>query len=151
MILENLQEIDRHAQKNSGFAKAVQFLAGNNYASLDDGRHEIDAGNVFALVSSAPGKGREQAVLEAHRNYIDIQFCVSGHDEIGIRPVASCERISKKYDPKKDIMFFADPPLEWITIKENTCAIIFPEDAHAPMAAEGPMKKIVIKVAVKQQ
>mgnify|MGYP003394802536 CR=1 FL=1 len=151
MILEDLKQIGSHAAINAGFAKAAQFLTENDYASFDDGCHEIDVGNVFALISSAPGKGRGKAVLEAHRKYIDIQFCVSGHDEIGIRPVASCEKISKKYDAHKDIMFFADPPLEWITIKDNTCAIIFPEDAHAPMAAEGPMKKVVIKIAVDQE
>jgi biofilm protein TabA len=151
MILEDLRQIGRHAAQNAGFAKAAQFLADNDYASLEDGCHEIDAGNVFALISSAPGKGRDKAVLEAHRKYIDIQFCVSGHDEIGIRPLQSCEQIRKKYDANKDIMFFADPPLEWIMIKDNTCAIIFPDDAHAPMAAEGPMKKVVIKIAVTQE
>ena len=151
MILEDLQQIGRHAATNAGFAKAAQFLAENNYVSLDDGCHEIDGGNIFALISSAPGRGRDKAVLEAHRAYIDIQFCVSGHDEIGIRPLSRCQQISKKYDAKKDIMFFADPPLEWITIKDNTCAIIFPEDAHAPMAANGTMKKVVIKIAVEQK
>jgi beta-galactosidase beta subunit len=45
-------------------------------------------------------------------------------------------------------MFFSDAIEEWITITSTTCAIFFPEDAHAPLATNDKIKKLVIKIKV---
>jgi len=148
MIIDDIKNIGRYGGQNDGFRKAADFLSRTDGAALEDGCHEIDGGRVFALVSSKPGLGRDKARLEAHRQYIDVQFCASGHDEIGIRPLSACTMAKKKYDAKKDVMFFADSPLEWVTVEGSTCVILFPQDAHAPSGSHGPMKKIVIKLKV---
>ncbi len=47
-----------------------------------------------------------------------------------------------------DVVFFEDTVREWISIEGSTCAVFFPDDAHAPLGGEGACKKIVVKIRV---
>jgi YhcH/YjgK/YiaL family protein len=148
MIVVPVDHLQKYGYLHPGLEKAGTFLAGVDLQSLTDGRHEIEGDALFAIVSTCAGKGRSGARLEAHRNYIDVQYCLSGTDLIGYRPLAQCEQISEDYDALKDVVFFADQALEWISVEGNTCAVFFPDDAHAPLGGEGVCKKIVVKIRV---
>lgn len=148
MIHTSLSDISKHKHLNPGFGKAAEFLKKTDLKILGIGRHPVDGENVFLIIEKCAGKGREKAALEAHRRHIDIQFCVFGYDEIGIAPVSACRDITQEYNEEKDIMFFGERPAEWIRVDAKNCAIIFPEDAHAPLAAESVMIKGVFKVRV---
>jgi biofilm protein TabA len=147
MLIISIDQLQKHRHLHPGFEKAGSFLAGVDLQSLTDGRHEIDGDELFAIVSTCVGKGRG-ARLEAHRNYIDVQHCLSGKDIIGFRPLAQCTTAAAAYDEAGDVIFFEDLVCEWISIEGSACAVFFPEDAHAPLAGEGPCKKIVLKVRV---
>lgn len=148
MILDDLERGERYVALHDGFRAGFEFLRRADLADLPGGRHEIDGDRVFALVNRDPGRGRKGARLEAHRKYIDIQFLVSGREEIGWRPTAQCQQLTDPYVAERDIMFFADPPQTWIELPVGKYMIFFPEDAHAPLAASGDNLKVVIKVAV---
>ena len=105
---------------------------------------------LFLLLNTDPGRGREKAVLEAHRKYIDIQFTVFGCEDIGWRQIQKCAQVVKPYDADRDIAFFSDAPEAWVDVPTGTFAVFFPEDAHAPLAAVAgtELLKAVMKVAV---
>jgi YhcH/YjgK/YiaL family protein len=117
---------------------------------LAPGRHEVANDRVFALVEDAPGRKREQAELESHEKYIDIQLVVSGTDMMGWKRTATCTQISKEYHPAKDIRFFKDTPDVWLPVSAGMYAIFFPEDAHMPMISDGHLRKVVMKIALDQ-
>jgi YhcH/YjgK/YiaL family protein len=148
MLVDYLQNADRYRPLHSGFARGFDFLRSQDAAQLADGRHEIDGTRLFALVSRQPGRGRDDSMLEAHRKYIDIQFVVQGEDCIGWMPLSDCQQVSSPYDGDKDLVFFADRPATWLAIPRGAFAIFYPEDAHAPLAMQGPLHKIILKVAV---
>jgi biofilm protein TabA len=148
MILDDLSRAARYAALHDGFRQGFEFLSRDDLESLPSGRHEIDGDRVFALVNRDPGRGHEGARLEAHRKYIDIQFLVSGREEIGWRPTAECQQLTDPYSSERDIMFFGDAPQTWVELPVGKYMIFFPEDAHAPLAAHGENVKVVIKVAV---
>ncbi len=148
MILDDLARAARYCDLNPGFRLGFDFLMRTDLAILAGGRHEIDGQRVFALVNRDPGRGRAGARLEAHRQYIDIQFLVDGQEEIGWRPTAQCVQATEPYDADRDIAFFGDAPQTWISLPAGKYMIFFPDDAHAPLAATGPNTKVVIKVAV---
>lgn len=148
MILDDLQAAGRYDALHPLFCKGMEFLARADLESLPGGRHEIDGDRVFALVNRDPGRGRAGARLEAHRKYIDIQYLVSGREEIGWRPTEQCQQVSEPYDDSRDILFFADQPQTWIELPVGKFMIFYPQDAHAPLAATGDNLKVVIKVAV---
>ncbi len=148
MILDILENADRYECIHPGFAPAFDFLKNTDLASLPDGRIEIDGDRLFAIASVAEGRGLEGAKLEAHRRYIDIQYCTQSHDIIGWEPTSACQQSSQGYDETKDLEFFSGRADAWVNVAPSTFAIYFPEDAHAPLAADGPVHKIVVKVAV---
>jgi biofilm protein TabA len=148
MILDDLTNAERYVRLHEGFRAGFEFLRSPDLLSLEGGRHDIDGDRVFALINRDPGRGHEGARLEAHRKYIDIQFLVDGSEEIGWRPLGECQSISEPYTDARDILFFADRPSSWIALPVGKFMILYPEDAHAPLAAHGDNVKAVIKVAV---
>jgi biofilm protein TabA len=148
MILDVVASEKRLKQLHAGFGPALEYLRQTNLGQLPAGRQEIDGGRLYAMVIRGEGKGQKGAKLEAHRRYIDIQYSITGADVIGWKPAATCRDPEQAYDEKSDCQFFRDAADSWVTIPQGNFGIFFPEDAHAPAAADGPIHKVVVKVAV---
>jgi len=54
----------------------------------------------------------------------------------------------KKFDTEADFGLFKDEPTSYITLKPNEFAIIYPEDAHAPIIGNGKIRKLVVKIKI---
>jgi YhcH/YjgK/YiaL family protein len=148
MILDALSQAERYYAVQPRLQAGFEFLRSADLDTLSPGRHAIDGDRLFVSIGDELGRGAQGARLEAHRSYIDIQVAVSSSDLIGWRPLADCRRISEPYDSGRDIMFFADEPQTWLALLPGWFAVFFPEDAHAPLAGQGPLRKAVVKVAV---
>jgi biofilm protein TabA len=151
MILNVLTSEERLRKLHPGFGAAFQFLQGTNLNQLPEGRREIDGPRLYALVVRGQGRGQKGAKLELHRRYIDIQYSITGPDVIGWKQISTCLNPVEDYDEQKDVQLFLDASDSWVTIPQGSFGIFFPQDAHAPMAAEGPIHKVVVKVAVDWQ
>jgi YhcH/YjgK/YiaL family protein len=151
MILDTLSNDERLTKLHPGFGAALEFLRGANVSQLPEGRQEIDGSRLYAMVIRGQGKGLKGAKLEAHRRYIDIQCSLAGSDVIGWKPISACNNPVQAFDEKKDFQLFLDSPDSWVTIPQGNFGIFYPEDAHAPMGADGAIHKIVVKVAVDWQ
>lgn len=149
MIVDTLQNADAHAGLHPGFKRAFEFLRALPPEGLQPGRHIIEGSRIFALAAEDQGRGVEGARLEAHRKYIDIQFVMSGDERIGWRDLAECREVAEPYSDERDIEFFREPPASWSRVAPGSFAIFFPDDAHAPLAGRGPVRKVVVKVAVR--
>lgn len=148
MIIDAITHIDFYVRLNPRFSLVHEFLRKNDPQKIAVGRHMIDGDHVFAIIEECSGKGRAAARLETHRKYCDIQFCIKGSDEIGMRPRVLCQRVAERYDDERDIEFYSDPIDTWVRVNSDICAIFFPEDGHAPLAGAGDMLKCIVKVAV---
>lgn len=156
MILDRLQIADRYAVLHPAFARAFAYLRDANWAQLmtasqrtdHNTRHSIDGDRIYVSIDAVEGRGREGARLEAHRRYIDIQFTIDGHEEIGWKPLDACAVTSVAYDGAKDVMFFSDRPDSWLSLPAGHFAIFFPDDAHAPLAGRGMLTKAIVKIAI---
>jgi biofilm protein TabA len=146
MITDKLNQSEKYYDMHSAFKKAFTFLRENDLSKLAVGRHEIDGDKLFCLISQGTGKTRTEAKLEAHRKYIDIQYIISGTDEMGWKPIAKCINIDTEYSEATDIVFFKDNPQTWKKVPAGSFAIFFPQDAHAPMVSNSEIRKAVIKV-----
>jgi biofilm protein TabA len=148
MILDVLEKANRYLSLNKGFAKAVAFLSRPDLKELPVGKYEIDSERVYAMASKDFGRKKEDALLETHEKYIDIQLVLAGTDTMGWKPKSLCKNPSGAYDQKEDIQYFADEPDAWISTKSGAFVIFFPEDAHMPLISLGQLHKVVVKVAV---
>ncbi len=150
MILDILDNAHQYLSLNKGFAKAFEFLMRPDLKELPVDKYEIDCDRVYAMVAKDPGREKQDAQLETHEKYIDIQLILEGTDTMGWRPKASCKQPSGMYDPKTDLQFFADEPDTWLATKSGAFAIFFPEDAHMPLISSGQLHKVVVKIAVSE-
>jgi len=148
MIVDSLARASRYETFLPGLKAGFDFLARTDLARLENGRHEINDTQAFALVAREQGRGKENSLLEAHRKYLDIQYIIEGEDLIGWLPTASCRRVSSPYDAERDLEFFYDRPDTWLVLPAGMWAIFMPEDAHAPLATQSPVHKVIVKIAV---
>jgi len=148
MILDVLPNAHQYFALHPGFAKAFAFLARVDLGQLPVDKYAIDGDRIYAIVARDPGRKKEDAQLETHEKYIDIQYIVTGMDTMGWRPKASCTQPAGPYDPETDLQFFADQPDAWLATKSGAFAVFFPEDAHMPLISSGEIHKVIVKIAV---
>ena len=149
MIIDTMDNSNRYEALHPLFPKAFQRLKELIAQSdLPAGRVELDGATMFAMNVDGVGCPTDEAKLEAHRAYIDIQYTAAGSDHIGWSHLSAING-NEGYDQEGDVEFFSDTPQCWINVPVGHYAIFFPEDAHAPMANTGqPTRKIIIKIAV---
>lgn len=147
-IVDRLENYEKYVALHPAFAKAFAFLRQNDMTKIEQTKHIIDGDKLFCSVATSQGRKREEGLLEAHRKYIDIQYVISGKEEMGFKPVAECKQVKEAYSAEKDIAFYSDAPATWIPVPPGSFIIFFPEDGHAPLIGEGDILKAVVKVAV---
>jgi YhcH/YjgK/YiaL family protein len=151
MILDTLQQWHHYRWLGDRFERAFEYLAHFDPAT-PDGRHEIDGSDVYASVMRYTTRLVDQFKFEAHREYADVQFIVSGRERILWAPLASLVQVTEPYDAAKDLIFFA-PPAVWTPLQlgAGQFAVFLPEDGHAPSTEWGgvcDVLKVVMKVRV---
>lgn len=148
MIIDDLASSQRYERLHPGFAAAFAFLRKKSLMCLAPGKYLIGGENIYAVVSEGKGRSRKAAKLEAHKKYIDIQYCLAGKEEMGWRALADCVKPLGRFDSKKDFMLYKDKVDTWAVVKPGEFVIFFPSDAHAPLVGTGRILKVVIKVKV---
>ena len=117
MILDVLENAHRYLTLNKGFAEAIAFLLRPDLKKLPVGKYEINGDRVYAMVSKDTGRRKEDALLETHERYIDIQVVLEETDDMGWKPRSLCEQPSGEYDQNNDVQFFKDEPDAWLAVK----------------------------------
>jgi len=149
MIFSTLSQADRYATLHPLFPRAFEFIRDTDLRALAPGRYPIVGDDLFVIVESVVGRSREEAQLECHRRYIDIQLVLEGVDEMGWKALADCREPVAEHSEEKDIRFFCDAPTTWIVTPPGSFCIFFPEDAHAPLVSNGVVHKLIFKIATK--
>ena len=148
MIVDKLDKFHLYTHVHPLFKEAFLFLQKHASLPFDPSKQEVRGKDLIAIIEESKGKTEQHARLEAHRKYIDIQYVYEGHDKMGWSPLERCKHVSESYIPEKDILFFSDRPESWVYVPKGYFTVFFPEDAHAPLAFEGHVKKIIMKVAL---
>ncbi len=150
MVIDSIQNASKYFSVHPSFEKAFQYINSQDLAKLEDGKFDIDGDSLKAIVSNKNGMTAEEstAKFECHNNNIDIQVCINGKETMGWKPKESCTSQKGDYNPEKDVLFYSDAPDMYFQLTNGQFAIFFPDDVHAPMIGEGPIKKLVIKVKI---
>ena len=149
MIIDKIENADLYKNLGERIKKSIDYIRGTDLKKLQPGRYEIDADNIFALISEYHTKAESEGKLEAHKKYIDVQYVIEGEELIGYTPLGDQE-ISEPYKEENDIIFYKGEKV-FIKVTERMFAIFFPEDVHMPgiqVEKKSPVRKLVIKVKV---
>ena len=147
MIICPFKEIRRYAGAIPGLEEAVQTI--ENLQNLEPATYPLSCGKVVvnAPALTRDGEGRD---LEAHRNYLDIQYIVEGEEYMGWAPTDSLT-VTREYSEQGDCSMHAGA-CEFIRIPAGFCYIVFPEDAHLPQVhlngKQTEERKILVKLKV---
>lgn len=133
---------------NPNYAAAMQFIMENDLNALPNGKHVIDGDNLFVNIMDCQLKTMDEAKLEVHDKYIDVQIPLSGPETFGVKDRSACTKPVGEMDPVKDILFFEDEFEEVLEAGIGQVVTFAPCDAHAPLIGEGTIHKAVFKVKV---
>lgn len=146
MVVDTLDNLGKYASLNPLFAQAVEFLQSHDLQAMEVGKTELQGKDLVVNVAQTAPKTKEQAKLETHNEFIDIQIPLSGTEIIGYTAAKDCVPADAPYSVEKDITFFDGLADTYLTVKPGMFAIFFPQDGHAPAITENGVKKIIVKV-----
>lgn len=147
MIIDKLENIGMYASVNPLFAQAIEFLKSTDLNAHELGKVVLKEGELFINFAAARPKTKDDAKIETHNNFIDIQIPLTGTELMGYMP--RTDLAEAEYNAEKDVTFYPGHATDYLTVKPGMFAIFFPEDAHAPGVTEVELKKVIVKVRVK--
>lgn len=146
MILDSLSNSALYEALHPRFKMAFDFLKNTDLSALEPGKIELDGANLFVNVVDITGKSEDEAKMETHDKYIDIQLPVGNAETMGWIAKNKLKDILEAYNEEKDITFFRDKASNLILVQPYEFAVFFPEDGHQPGIGAGTYRKIIVKV-----
>jgi len=124
---------------------AFLFLKTQDLTKITPGKHPIVGDKVFANVTEAPSNKMEDVKWESHKNYVDLQYIITGKEMIGVADTSAAV-ITKPYTV--DVINYTATGV-YYTTDPGAFFLFFPNNAHRPtIKVDGydVVKKIVIKI-----
>lgn len=146
MVIDKLENLEKYISLNPFFAQAVEFLSSHDLNALEVGKIELNGKNLIVNIAQTKPKTKEEARLETHIDYIDIQIPLSGTEIMGYTAAADCLPADAPYNAEKDITFFEGAAQSYIAVTPGMFAIFFPQDGHAPGITPEGVKKVIVKI-----
>ena len=150
MVYDKITHLETYAGLSEDIRTGLEFLR-NATPATENGVHELSP-NVKAIVSEYTTKPENENGYEAHRQYIDIQYLISGSEKIACLPLEYLKE-TKPYDEKGDCALYRETSVrpQEVLLGNGYFAILYPQDGHMPqLCAEQPLavKKVVVKVKI---
>lgn len=146
MVLDTLDNLMKYASLHENFEKVFRYILQLDFNDLNPSTIVLDD-NAYLKIDEVDLRNAEDAHLEVHDQYIDIQIAVGNSECIGYRSRKECKKMLRE-DWANDIAFFEDDFEFTFCLPKNSFAILFPWDAHAPIIGVGKTKKIIAKVKI---
>ncbi len=146
MIVCPFDSLRRYAAVIPGLEEAIKTIEG--LENWEPATYPLSCGKVIV---QAPGTttALAGAQLEAHRQYLDIQYILEGEEVMGWAPVDTLTPVGAFNNDNDYGMYEGD--CTPVAVKAGYCYIVYPEDAHAPskhLDNATNYRKIVVKLAV---
>ena len=150
MILDTMTNAKRYEGLHPGFKKAFDYIRNTDLASLAPGKYEIEGDDVFGLIQEYKTLPVEEKQFETHKNYIDIQYIISGEEMMGYTALENLT-VKTPYNPEKDCEFYDDAQMSECVVEAGSYAVFFAGEPHKPgCTATGreasDIRKLVLKI-----
>ena len=148
MIYDLISNKDIYEGLGDKYKKAFEFIINATKDGIEKGKYFIDEDTVYAIVNEYDTK--TEGFYEAHKRYIDLQYVVSGHEQLYWKNIKDCT-VTREYDPTGDSMLLTAEDPVVLDMPAGTFALLYPEDVHAPARAYkevSHVKKIVVKIKI---
>lgn len=132
MIIDNINSSEKYNNMHKDFEKVFDYLKKLDPTTI--GRVDL-SDTVWVTTSLTPDSESNTKPFEAHRNYLDIHYIVSGKETFGY---SNTDRLTsiQEYNELEDFELL-EGEISTIILNEGDFCIIYPEDSHIPF-----MKKL---------
>ena len=149
MIFDALKNCELYYPLHRNFEKAFDFIKRAVAENLPVGKYEIEGKDLYASISEYTAKASQDGKFEGHREYIDIQFIVSGTETMELVDITRATP-NTEYNEVKDVEFYANEENATVAlVTAGDYGIFYPSDIHKPgimYKTPSAVKKIVVKV-----
>jgi YhcH/YjgK/YiaL family protein len=153
MIFGNIKDYE------SGFAwlpqplkTVIEHLKQTDFQALPVGNYDLQGKDIYVQVFDMTTKPFAETRPEVHRQYADVQFSVSGCEQIGVASDDGSNSVAEDLLAERDLLFYSGVENEsMLTMTPGSFAVFLPSDVHRPGVALGAPKqvrKVVVKVRV---
>ena len=129
---------------------AVEHLRQTDFSRLPAGNYDLQGKDIYVQVIDMTTKPLAETRPEVHRQYIEVQFLVSGHENIGVASDTGKNTVAEDLLAERDLLFYAGAENEsTLVMTPGSFAVFMPNDVHRPgCAADKPeaIRKVVVKV-----
>lgn len=146
MLLSTISNIKKIYVLGENFKSASEFISSNNLNEMECGHYQIVGEDVFVNIINTKQKSKEDAKLETHNVYADIQIPLTSSEVMGYTPREVLPNTD--YNEKDDISFYDGEAQSYFTLHPGEFVVFMPEDAHAPAITPIVEKKAIIKVKI---
>jgi len=152
MIYDKIDNLEIYAGMSEDIRVGLEYLRDVS-PDVEIGVYEITP-RVKAIVSEYTTKEINENGYEAHREYIDIQYLISGEEMVNSLPLDYLKEC-KAYNKDTDAAFYVETGVkpQELLLGNGYFAILYPQDGHMPQLCLNepkPVKKVVVKVKIKE-
>jgi YhcH/YjgK/YiaL family protein len=146
MILDTLDRLEKYGFISPMMDKVLDFFRDTDLATLAPGRINLQGDDLFVNVNRQGAQTREEAPIEAHREYIDIQVPISSDEEMGFLSAPFMPAPSKAYNADRDVAFYPGLCDTYLNVRKGMFVIFFPGEGHAPAITQDGILKLIVKI-----
>ena len=130
--------------------KVINYLKLNDLSSAELGKYDLGDGCSLKVMEYVTHEEPDEVLLEAHREYLDLQLVASG-EEIFLTQAIELGEEAIDYDKGKDVEFFTTAYCNSIGLDSSNFVIVFPNDLHVgniSLNSDVKVKKFVFKLKI---
>ncbi|MCQ2068448.1 MAG: YhcH/YjgK/YiaL family protein [Bacteroidaceae bacterium] len=146
MILDTLDRLEEYGYISPLMDKVMVFFRTTDLSTLEPGRIALQGDDLFVNVNRQGAQMRDEAPIEAHREYIDIQVPISSDEEMGFISAPFLPAPSVPYNAERDVTFYPGLCDTYLNVKKGMFTVFFPGEGHAPAITESGILKLIVKI-----
>ena len=105
-----------------------RFIESGKMDHIENGRHDIDGTDLYVNVFEYDTNKPQDCIWEAHRDYYDLHYIISGKEIVQVGDVK--DELVKSYDKEKDFVALSCESHSEIRLKRGDMLFLGLEDAH---------------------
>lgn len=147
MVKDSIKNYKTYTCLNPRIKTALEYLANTNFADFKEATHELDEKNIYASMQKYSTSKPNYSMWETHKEYIDVQYIVSGKEDFGVKTVDNLT-LATDYDEENDFSLWTGEG-DFVSLNKGDFIILWSQDAHMPKRTLNEpvqVEKIVVKV-----
>lgn len=150
MIIDTIENLELyHPFDDKKIRRIQEFLSHTAKTGPKEGRTDLCGEDLYALVQIYDTRPKEESVMEAHREYLDMQYIIEGEEYFYIHDASKCI-VKENQTPDRDFIFLeCGEPAVKVKASAGMFVLLFPQDAHMPCIQtekREKVKKVVFKI-----